>query len=226
MSRLAHLTDRAIATGAAWRRVTRERGLTGWQRLDDLPFEPARGYPRDPRPLRAGRCLLSVKGAPEIVLAPVHPPPAHSHWTSRRATAQAGRPSCRPQGYRILAVAERAVRPRQALDDEDVSELALLGFLALADPVRTAASASLAGLREAGVHIVMITGDHPATAKAIAEPAQRPHGGQVMTGPDLDDLDDAAWTGYCRTRHVVARGTPAHKVRVVRAFRGSAAPWR
>jgi cation-transporting ATPase I len=68
----------------------------------------------------------------------------------------------------VLAVAERAQqqsssRPRRRLTDDDVAELTLLGFLALADPVRPAAAASVSALRDAGVQIIMITS--PATTQ-------------------------------------------------------------
>jgi magnesium-transporting ATPase (P-type) len=122
------------------------------------------------------------------------------------------------QGYRILAVAERPDHHRSQLADDEISGLTLLGFLALDDPVRPAAAASIAGLRTAGVHIVMITGDHPATAKAIAAALNVRGSGRVITGPELDELDDAALEQVLLKVTVVARGTPAHKVRVVQAF--------
>jgi calcium-translocating P-type ATPase len=221
---LAHLTDRAIADGAQSAGVIREHGLSGWQRLTDLPFEPSRGYHATlgVHP-DADTALLSVKGAPETVLPrctqfrdngrlrPLNEP--QRARVQRRIAHLAG------QGYRVLAVAQRLDRHRSQLADDDVSGLTLLGFLGLADPMRPAAAAAVAGIRDAGVHIVMITGDHPATAAAIAGRLNVLNDGQVITGPELDDLDDAALDRVLPQVTVVARGTPAHKVRVVRAFR-------
>jgi len=122
------------------------------------------------------------------------------------------------QGYRVLAVAQRYDHHPRQLEDNDVCGLTLLGFVVLADPVRPAAAASIAGLRDAGVNIVMITGDHPATAEAVAGRLNVLGSGLVITGPELDDLDDAALDRVLPQVTVVARGTPAHKVRVVQAF--------
>jgi cation-transporting ATPase I len=221
---LAHLTDRAIANGAHAVGVAREDDLPGWRRLTALPFEPSRGYHATlGAQSGAETALLSVKGAPETVLPRCtqlrdvgRPSPLRER---QRARVQRRVAQLAGQGYRVLAVAERAIRHRRHLEDDDVRELTLLGFLALADPVRPAASASVAGIREAGVHIVMITGDHPATANAIASRLNVLNGGQVITGPELDDLDDAALERVLPQVTVVARGTPAHKVRVVRTFR-------
>jgi cation-transporting P-type ATPase I len=122
------------------------------------------------------------------------------------------------QGYRVLAVAERTDRPRRRLAEEEIRDLTLLGFLALSDPVRPAAADSVRALRDAGVQIVMITGDHPGTAEAVADRLDVRNGGKVITGPELDELDDATLDELLPKVSVVARGTPAHKVRVVQAF--------
>ncbi|MBV9206237.1 MAG: HAD-IC family P-type ATPase, partial [Actinobacteria bacterium] len=214
---LAHLTDRAVTEGAENAGVT-----TGeWRRLAALPFEPSRGFHAS---LGAAddAVLLSVKGAPETVLPrcdrvraggrPIPLDRARRDRVRRRVEQLAG------QGYRVLAVAERADRPRRQLADEEVTGLTLLGFLALSDPVRPAAGASIAALRQAGVQIVMITGDHPGTARAIGERLDVLNGGEVITGPQLDALDDDELDAVLPKVSVVARGTPAHKVRVVQAF--------
>jgi cation-transporting P-type ATPase I len=220
---LAHLTDRAIAEGAEAAGVTRDEDLPGWRRLSTLPFEPGRGYHATlGHQVDAQIALLSVKGAPETVLPrctqlqvdgqPRTLGAEQRTRVDRRVAQLAGR------GYRILAVAQRPDRHPRQLEDDDVCGLTLLGFVVLADPVRPAAAASIAGLRDAGVHIVMITGDHPATAKTIAGRLNVLGSGRVITGPELDILDDAALDRVLPQVTVVARGTPTHKVRVVQAF--------
>jgi len=218
---LSHLTDRAVATGARAAGVTRAVGLPGWARLAALPFEPSRGYHATLGHAEHGG-VLSVKGAPETVLSrsstlrrgerelPL------DQEQRRRLTDQiehlAG------QGYRVLAVAERPAATGESIEEEHVGGLSLLGFLALTDPVRPAASASIEALREAGVQIVMITGDHPSTAAAIARRLDLLREGRVITGTELGALDDDALDQVLPAVTVVARGTPAHKVRVVQAF--------
>lgn len=218
---LAHLTDHAVTEGARIAGVTRRHGLSSWRRLATLPFEPSRGFHASLG--SAGDwTLLSVKGAPETVLPrceragsgnkEIPLDRARLDEIRHRVEQLAGR------GYRVLAVAQRAGCTPGQLTDDYVCGLTLLGFLALSDPVRPTASASIAALRQAGVQIVMITGDHPGTALAIAERLDVLNGGEVITGPQLDALDDAELDDVLPSVSVVARGTPAHKVRVVQAF--------
>ncbi|MGI5247351.1 HAD-IC family P-type ATPase [Dactylosporangium sp. CA-139066] len=222
---LPHLTDRAVRGGAESVGIDESVGAPGWRLHAALPFEPSRGYHATAATTTGGH-LLSVKGAPELVLA---------RCTTLRADAGEERPLTGParrrvrqqldrltrQGFRVLAVAETR-RPVQGdLTDDDVAPLCFLGFLALADPVRTTAGASLDELRTAGAQIVMITGDHPATAETIAGELGLLNSHRVVTGADIDALDDRALRDLVPDIAVVARGTPAHKVRVVQAFQAN-----
>jgi cation-transporting ATPase I len=104
------------------------------------------------------------------------------------------------------------------LTDEAVRDLDFLGFLAFSDEVRGGAGRSVRQLAAAGVQIVMITGDHPQTAESIARELDVIDSRRVVTGAELDALDDEQLRDLLPHVGVVARGTPAHKVRVVRAF--------
>jgi cation-transporting ATPase I len=96
--------------------------------------------------------------------------------------------------------------------------MVLLGFLGLADSVRPTAAAAVADLRAAGVEVVMITGDHPGTAAAIATELDILNGNRVLTGPELDALCEAALDNVLPGVSVFARVTPTQKVRIVRAY--------
>ena len=102
-----------------------------------------------------------------------------------------------------------------SLGDEQVDDLDFVGFLGLADSVRPKAAAAVAGLRRAGVDVTMITGDHPSTAEAIAADLGILNGRRVMTGAELDALDDASLGDVLPGVSVFARVAPAHKVRIV-----------
>jgi cation-transporting ATPase I len=218
---LPHLTDRAVVDGATRRGVDPTLGVRGWQRRDELPFEPGRGYHAVLG--RNGRSfVVNVKGAPEVVV------PRCDQWrqgstvtelddATRDELAGAVESMAR-RGYRILAVAEREASSRADLDDERIGRLQLLGFVALSDPVRPAAAASVASLDAAHVRTVMITGDHPSTAEGIAADLGLLNGHRVLTGPELDDLDDEALDAVLDDTGVFARVTPAHKVRLVAAY--------
>ncbi|WP_245899366.1 cation-translocating P-type ATPase [Nonomuraea indica] len=213
-----HPTDRAVVAGARGLGVTQE----GWRRTDELPFEPARGY-HAVLGLANGRCLLSVKGAPEAVLTHCAGV-ARGTGTDplddgvRRELAKEVDRLAR-QGHRVLAVAEREASSRADLEESRIDRLRLLGFLCLADPVRPTAKRSVEGLMRAGVRVVMITGDHPSTAEAIAAEINALNGRRVMTGPELDRLDDDALAEVLPEVAVFARVTPGHKARIVAGLR-------
>lgn len=213
---LEHLTDRAVLVGAEEERVRREDGHSEWRRVATLPFEPSRGYHAALGQTSDGR-LLSVKGAPEVLLPRAETFSGRGLDAKGRARLLDEVDRMARRGLRVLAVAERAGTSMR-LRDDTVSELDLLGFLAFADPVRVQADASIRDLRDAGVQIVMITGDHPATAAAIADELGVSNGGRTITGRELDGFDDATLDELAPSVSVVARSTPAHKVRVVQAF--------
>jgi magnesium-transporting ATPase (P-type) len=219
--KLPHLTDRAVRRGAKELDVEAGLGAPGWQPAQMLEFDPSRGYHATAGTTDDG-ALLSVKGAPETLLPRCEVWHAQgsdqqiTHRVRRRLQDELHRLT--GQGYRVLAVAERREPLPGELIDDAIGALRFLGFLALADPVRATADASLEELRTAGAQIVMITGDHPNTAEAIAEELGILNGHRVVTGADIDDLDDDALTDLVPHIAVVARGTPTHKVRVVQAF--------
>ncbi|MES4908535.1 MULTISPECIES: cation-translocating P-type ATPase [unclassified Streptomyces] len=230
-SALTHPTDRAIATGAervgAAPAPEGQEAADGWQRLAELPFEPGRGY-HAVLGRAGGRTRLVVKGAPEVVLPrceQVRRDDATTPFTARtRETIDRDIDRMARRGLRVLVVAERVgpggvADTHPALDDTDVGGLRLLGLLGLADPVRATAAESVRRLTRAGVRIVMLTGDHPSTAAAIAGELQPDEGLRMMTGVELDALDDAALAEALPRISVFARVTPAHKVRIVTTLR-------
>ncbi|WP_406727937.1 cation-translocating P-type ATPase [Streptomyces sp. GD-15H] len=236
---LAHPTDRAIADGAESLGAAPARaaglGTDSWERLAELPFEPGRGY-HAVLGRSDSEARIVVKGAPEVVLARcdrVRRGDATEPFDERpRAETEAEIDRLARRGLRVLAVAER-VLPAGApqddtapaglgdLDDEVVDGLCLLGLLGLADPVRPTAAESVDRLSRAGVRIVMLTGDHPSTAAAIARELRPEEEPRLMTGAELDALDDAALAGTLPDVTVFARVTPAHKVRIVTALRSA-----
>lgn len=221
---IAHPTDRAVLHGARRLGVTPSEGLTTWERVDEMPFEPGRSYHAVLGRTEQGH-LLSVKGAPEIVLT-------HCTKVLRDSVEVPCDESVRQelerevdrlarQGYRVLAVAQRPASDRRDLDESRIDDLCFLGFLGLADPVRATAAQSVKRLVRAGVRIIMITGDHPSTAEAIAVELDTLNGRRIMTGPELDAIDDETLTKVLPDVAVFARATPAHKARIVNCLRES-----
>jgi Ca2+-transporting ATPase len=125
-------------------------------------------------------------------------------------------------GLRVLAVAYRhwSALPASELPDELERELIFLGFVGLIDPPRGEAGEAVAQCRSAGITPVMITGDHPATARAIASQLGilSESDGRVMTGVELAQLDQEAFEAEVEHVRVYARVDPAQKIRIVRAL--------
>jgi magnesium-transporting ATPase (P-type) len=185
---------------------------------DRLANRPSARHPFDPRRRRmsvvvAGRLL--VKGAPDAVL-PRCGDPAAVVGAERTVRSYAAR------GLRVLAVADRPAPDALAdAPDRDEQGLVLLGLIAMEDPPRPDVGDALARCRRAGIRVAMITGDHPATAAAIAREVglARP-GVEVLVGADLPGDDEALGALLDRDGIVVARVAPEDKLRIARALRG------
>jgi len=219
--RITHLTDRALIEGAMNAGVTSHSALGGWQRVTAIPFEPRRGYHAS-LARHDGGFLVSAKGAPEVVLERCQ---TWRRSADERPIDDELRAELRNHahtlargGFRVLAVAEKIASNHEAIADLDVGDLTLIGFVALADPVRGTARSAIAELQRAGVRVMMVTGDHPSTAAAIAEDLDLGHGSQVLTGPEIDALDDDALCAVLERTSMIARVTPTQKVRIVRAL--------
>jgi len=165
-----------------------------------------------------GGWVAYVKGAPESVL-----PRCVAGAAREEALALAAQWAA--QGLRVLAVAQREGRGDVSTLDADGFEqgLALIGLVGLIDPPRPEARVAVAECLTAGIRPVMITGDHPATALAIARDLGIVKDGDgvvslVTTGPELAQLDDAALAALVPRVAVYARMDPAQKIRIVQAL--------
>jgi magnesium-transporting ATPase (P-type) len=218
---LAHRTDRAVIRGA------RAAGLGSQlvaEREAEAPFDPARSFHAA---VVHGR--LCVKGAPEV-LAPRCARARGSDGDrpldeqgQRRLLARARRLAER--GLRILLVAERAQGAENngpaTVDVEDPRELTALGFVGISDPLRPTVRDAVRRCHEAGVHVIMLTGDHPATARAIAAEAGLLDGprNEVLTASELAEVYDIELDQRLERAAVVARATPLDKLRIIESLR-------
>ena len=157
--------------------------------------------------------VVAAKGAPEAIAT------LCGLDTSTHQALQAQTLSLAQQGWRVLAVA------RATVPDEDWPEtpqglgLSLLGVVALADPLREGVRASVQECHGAGIRVVMITGDHPVTAHAIAQQAGINTLAPAITGAAVARMDDAALQRVAATTTVYARVMPQQKLRIVQALR-------
>ncbi|MEN2786892.1 cation-translocating P-type ATPase [Sphingomonas qilianensis] len=156
--------------------------------------------------------VISAKGAPEAIAALCRlSAPDHAAMTTA-VDAMAKR------GIRVLAVATATSPDRVWAPSQVGYQYALSGLVGLADPLRASVPRAVAQCRQAGVRVVMITGDHAATARSIAAQAGLAEG-DVLTGVDLAGLDDAQLAERLKTVTVFARIMPEQKLRIVEAFK-------
>ncbi|MBR0568701.1 cation-transporting P-type ATPase [Azoarcus sp. L1K30] len=191
-------------------------------RVDVIPFESEHRFMATLHHDHRGGGLILLKGAPERVLSlcatqreGAHEralDPGYWHRGAERAAAQ---------GMRLLAIAERYdAERRHALDFDDVEPggFTLLAILGLSDPPREEAVQAVAQCRSAGIRVKMITGDHAVTARAIGRQLGLAAVEHVITGVEIEQLDDAQLARVVGGVDIFARASPAHKLRLVKAL--------
>jgi P-type Ca2+ transporter type 2C len=215
-------TEVALLQAAAEREWTKAKLATGHPRLAEAPFDADRKRMSTVH-ADGDAYLLCVKGAPETVL-PRCPwrltaggiVPFDIETALERAEALAA------AGLRVLAFAQRSLDlpPAQAAEVED--DLVYLGLVGLMDPPREEAAAAVAECQAAGIVPVMITGDHPATAGAIATRLGiATEESRIVSGAELAAMSDAALAQQVTAIRVYARVDPAQKIRIVEALQAA-----
>ena len=187
-------------------------------------WTPEQQYPLSPEILAMthvfpaadpARHLLATKGAPEAVADLCHLDAA------QRAEVQHQVQEMAALGLRVLGVAKGRWTGRQWPASQHEFDFQFLGLLGLADPPRPEVPAALAACRKAGIRVIMMTGDHAATAQAIARQVGLSAAAEVLTGPQMAALDDAALQRRLQRVDICARLLPEQKLRLVRALQGA-----
>ena len=206
--------DRAIAVAARASRVDVD-ALHGGELLRDHPFDPVGKYVTHVWTRSAG-AVVYAKGSPETIAQLCLPEGPRRDAMLARAEEHAAR------GRRVIAVASGRTQRDDFGRTADEKDLRYAGLLAFADPVRTGAVGSLDACRRAGIRVIIVTGDHPTTAAAVALSfGLLRSGDRVLTGEDLDRTSDEDLVELLRTAPVFARTRPEQKLRIVRALRSA-----
>lgn len=158
--------------------------------------------------------VVAMKGAPEAVAAACKLDPQQAGAVLQQVEELAH------QGMRVLAVAKARHRGDAWPAAQGGFELAWLGLVGLADPLRPQVRGAVAECHQAGMRVTMITGDYPVTAQAIAREAGLPCE-RVMAGPELETLGDEQLQAAVREVNVFARILPEQKLRLVNAFKAN-----
>lgn len=199
-------------------------------RLAEIPFESSHGYMATLHPAPEGNSMpyqLLLKGAPEKVLTmcsgvwtPGSILPLHIDEWQQAIDSFAAR------GQRVLALAEADTsQPDISITNNpdgtpnlSAYQFSLLGLVGIMDPPRDEARHAIAQCQQAGIRVIMVTGDHASTAAAIGSQLGLSEPLQVITGSELEGLSDPELQQKAAQLDIVARATPAHKLRLVAAL--------
>ncbi|MBI4714261.1 HAD-IC family P-type ATPase, partial [Candidatus Uhrbacteria bacterium] len=184
------------------------------QRLADIPFDSVRKF-MVVENASDGAFRLSLKGAPSKVLAFCDlSPTEHARWEKQVDDLA-------KQGLRLIAVATKTIRQkREHITTNDLFGFEFLGLIALADPLRVDAKEQIAAALRAGIRTVLVTGDHPLTARAIAKQTGLPSEPEnIAVGSQLDQWSDEELARRVSRIRIYARVEPRHKIRIVTAWK-------
>ncbi len=221
----------AAAKAGLWRDEVEER----LPRVAEIPFDSSRkrmttihrGQSRGLEESGGAQYVAYVKGAPDVMLPlcdTILEDGVDVPLTSgRRQHIQNVIRDLGREGLRVLAVAYRHLDevPDELDPDEVEQDLSLIGLVAMTDPARPEVKLAVAKARRAGIRTMMITGDYPDTARAIAEEINlvRSEDGRVLTGADLESMSERQLVEQIDDVDVFARVSPQHKVRIVEALK-------
>ena len=194
-----------------------------YPRVGEIPFTSARKRMTTAHRLPEGGFRLIAKGAPDVLIARctqlLQGGEVRPLTGAMKAKLLSDNSRLAERALRVLAVAYRDVSALPSDDRESESQLIFCGLIAMEDPPRPGVKEAVTQCKRAGILPVMITGDHAATALAIGQRLGiAESSSQVMTGPELDRLDDGALSKKVFQYRIFARVSPEHKVKLVRAF--------
>ena len=210
-------TEGALVVAAAKAGLTKADLDAHYPRGHEIPFTSETKRMTTLHEGPAGPVAYS-KGAPEILLETCN---RHVTAEGERPLDEASREAIRQaaqqmasDALRVLGIAEKAgAQPSDAERD-----MVFLGLVGMIDPPRPEAKPAIETCKLAGIRTVMITGDHPLTARAVAKELGMLQGGKVVTGPELSSMADEEFEREVENVEVYARVSPAHKLKVVTAL--------
>jgi len=196
-----------------------------WVRVDSIPFDARHRFMATLNRNDSGQSLVFVKGAPEQIMSMCAnqrtasgsvEPLNTSYWTDQIDQLS-------QNGQRVLAFAVKDIDSAQSSLDFSYVEngLTLLGIVGLIDPPRPESIKAIMQCHDAGIRVKMITGDHAGTAAAIAKQIGLQNAHSVLTGADIDRLDDLQLKTAVIETDIFARTSPEHKLRLVMALQSN-----
>ncbi len=219
-----NMTEKALLRAGMNFGLHRNKLIKEYPELDIIPFDSEKKYMATLHKSTSQRGVLYVKGAPEKILEK-----ASYYWHNQKKVKindqvkknlQKKFEKLSGDGLRILAFAyKNFVMNKDEFDEENINDLVFVGFIGMKDPIREGVKDTIKLCNRAGIKIVMITGDHKLTAKAIAnEVGIDTKKYKVIQGEDLEKISDKDFYEQVDKISVYARVTPADKLRIVKAW--------
>jgi Ca2+-transporting ATPase len=218
-------TEGALVVVAAKAGLKPEEARKAAPRIEELPFSSERKRMTTIHAMPDGRVLAFMKGAPEVVLERCASLQAGGGAlaldAAGRARLLAANESMAKDALRVLGIAYRTLPRQERYSEEQVeTDMVFLGYAGMMDPPREEAIEAVRVCRQVGIRPVMITGDHKLTAVAVArEIGIFREGHEVLTGEELDRMDETALAAVVEKVTVYARVSPMDKLKIVRAWK-------
>ena len=196
-----------------------------WTRTDVIPFDAKHKYMATLNHDHENHACIFVKGAPETMLSMCQEQCCDSNRTKPLDLSywEEHAHNMASQGQRVLGFAIKAVKPEHTvLEHDDIKDsLVFLGLAGFIDPPRQEAITSIVKCHRAGIDVKMITGDHAVTAVAIGEQLGLKNCDKVLTGAELEKLNDRQLESAVLETGIFARTSPEHKLRLVMALQAN-----
>lgn len=203
------------ATELALLKWTNKNQVKRLETIEVLPFDSKYKYMATSHEYN-GKKRIFIKGAPDILFSKAKSenvsgeiqPFMQLNWEQINTKLAS-------EGQRVLAFAYKDVTLETKLTHEIVEDIVMAGLAGIIDPPKESAIQAVAECKNAGVRVVMITGDHPTTAKAIAQKLGLKNSDAAITGDELNHLSEDEWREVVKNTDIFARTTPAHKLSIV-----------
>jgi Ca2+-transporting ATPase len=217
-------TEGALVVAAAKAGMNKEKLEKGFPRLDEIPFQSEKQYMATLHPKDGGGRVVYIKGAAERLLS------LSKYVLTGKGILSLGKAESERIMQATVSMATEAMRviatayvelPSEVEDlkDEDIrGKLIFVGLTGMDDPPRREAKEAVRLCKQAGIKVVMITGDHKVTAESVASQLGLPPG-KAVTGTELQAMSDEELSKQVENISVFARIEPLHKLRIVNAFK-------
>jgi len=192
-----------------------------WKRVDELPFDSDRKIMVTLHQSPTGGKVLYLKGAPESVI-PLLTPGLEISGESLQTDIRKAVLELARKGMRVLAFASKKLESDELpnVTFESLTQFEFQGLMAMSDPPRPEVKDAIDACHGAGIVVKMITGDHPATAAEIGRQLGLTQDGKVITGDELQIMNEPDLQEALKDTHIFARVSPADKLKIVKALQG------